>query len=35
VQRLFDLGGPPEGKVVYAQSNEEADWTSETIAWGP
>jgi TolB protein len=35
VQKLFDLGGAPEGKVVYAQANEQADWTAETIAWGP
>ena len=35
LQRLFGLGGPLDGKVVYAQAGEQAGWTSETIAWGP
>jgi hypothetical protein len=35
LQRLFDLGGTPEGQVIYAQGGEQSDWTSETMAWGP
>jgi hypothetical protein len=35
LQKLFDLDGPLDGTVVYAQAGEQASWTSETIAWGP
>lgn len=35
LQRLFDLGGPPEGEVADAEPGAQDGWPSETMAWGP
>ena len=34
-QKLFDLGGPLEGKIDRVKADEQAGWTWETLAWGP
>jgi len=33
--KLFDLGGPLEGKAAGVSSDIEHDWTWETLAWMP
>jgi TolB protein len=35
VQKLFELGGPLEGKIAFVPDDQQQGWTWETIVWLP